>query len=752
MYVGQPNGSFRLRGVTGVRRHEKLGYGDRVLHRWVRYVGRCVALPAMAALCLILITLVTPSSAQAAPAADAVQVRITSFTPTALKPGDKVTIHGVATNTGSTTLTNVQAIACLDDERGPITSSDDLSAIPPTGDDCKGLIESTAFQDFADVLQPGSSRPFSLTVGWDQWGIDETNGVYVVGVRINADGPTGERVSPGIVRTLMPVMVPKTTLRQVRTAMVITLRHRPTQLNGTYFADESLVSAMAPGGRLHRLVRSGAGQQVTWLIDPSLLDEARQLATGYRTDGRDGVPLQKSQTAEAWLAMLDKAVEVPNGRAHVVFLPYGDPDVRRLVDGGLGHIVSRARELSTSGTAGPGGKPVQPGMWLENGSATGDTLAAAADPQAAAPDGLTLLSSWSWDPEDRPDLNTSPLVRIDTATGPLRAVVADQGLTSGGPDPVANNGPIQLRQRFAAETALLALDTTSTAPITVAAVPSRGFDVQGSATGVLMEGLTLPWVTPIGLDQVTGEPTATVPVPPTKPAGTVLNAAQLESVRKLDQDINTYNALVTNTAAAKARLDKSLVRSASLSWRGYPAESDRFRAYQRYVRESEFRKVHLVTDDGGGDTVVTLSSSKGQFPLTVANELTRPVRVGLQIESLNRDDLSVEPIEPVVIRGGNRQTFNIRASAEQNGLIRARAHIVTVNGERLGAPLELDIRAAQYGTVGWVLVGAAVALLFGTSAIRIYRRIRTEKKNGTQPADASPAVSPEPAVAKGSDG
>jgi len=744
-----------------------------VFHPWVRYVGRRVALPAVAALALILVGLgMTAPGAQAAPqapAADAVQVRITSFTPVAPKPGDPVTITGTATNSGSTTLTNVQAIACLDSQRGRIDSTGELSAIPPAGDDCNGLIESTAFQDFADVLQPGSSRPFTVTVTWPQWEIDDTNGVYVVGVRINADSPTGERVSPGVARTLMPVMAAEPTPRQVRTAMVLPLRHRPTQLNGTYFADESLVSAMAPGGRLHRLVQAGTGKQLTWLIDPSLLDEARQLAQGYRTDGRDGVPLQQSQVAKDWLAALDRAVDPATGRSHVMLLPYGDPDVRRLVDGGLGHVVDRSRELTT-GATGPGGKPVQASMWLENGAATEDTLAAAAEHEGSTPDELTLLSSWSWDPEDRPDLEASPLVRVDTANGPLRAVVADQGLTSGGPDPAAANGPVQFRQRFAAETALLALDQTGTHPVTVAAVPSRGFDVHGSATGVLMQAQSLPWITPIGLDQITAEPITTVPAPPTRPAATVLNAAQLEAVRQIDRDIRTYNALTTNTAAAKDRLDKSLVRSASLSWRGYPAEGDRFRAYQRFMFAGQFGKVHLITDDGGGDTVVTLSSSKGQFPLTVANELKRPVRVGLQIESLNRDDLSVEPIEPVVIRGGNRQTFNIRASAQQNGLIKARAHIVTATGERLGAPLELDIRAAQYGTVGWVLVGAAVALLFGTSAIRIYRRIRTERKNGspiperavehapeptTEPAPETAAAAPvpaEPAVAKGSDG
>ncbi len=120
--------------------------------------------------------------------------------------------------------------------------------------------------------------------------------------------------------------------------------------------------------------------------------------------------------------------------------------------------------------------------------------------------------------------------------------------------------------------------------------------------------------------------------------------------------------------------------------------------------------------------------------------MKRPVKVGLRIESVNRDDLSVENIEPRVIRGGNRYSFTIRASAQQNGLIKARAYVITEDGHQLGAPLELDIRAAQYGTVGWVLVASAVALLFGTSAIRIFRRVRKERRTTIAPAAGPEAV------------
>ncbi len=702
--------------------------------------ARVVAVPAVTAV----VCLSSPLPlVHAAPdvAEVSVAVRITSFTPMAPKPGDTVKITGAVTNTGTTTLTNTQALACVDRDR--ITDRGELAALPPQGDDCKGLTGTGAYHDFADVLEPKVSRPFSITVPWTDWRLGSNRaGVYVVGVRINGDNPDGGREHPAIARTLMPVVAPDAKLRTVRTAMMLPLRHRPTQLNGTYFADESLNDALKPDGRLGQLVHAGTGKQVSWLIDPSVLDEARQLAASYGTDPKDAKQRQnKSQAAADWLAALDRAVSPPQGHSPVALLPYGDPDVRTLEAARLGSIVDGARELTAGVERPPAGKPVQSAVWLENGSANDATLSAlAADHPGSRPGDLTLLSSWAWAPDERPDLDGSPIVDVTTSAGTVRAVVADQGLTSGGPDPAVVNGPVQVRQRFAAETALIAL-SEGTTPVTVVAAPARGFDLQGSATGVLLQGLSLPWITPIGIDQVTGPAATTVAAPAPKPAITALNQQQLSAVREISDDVATFNDLATNSIAFKQDLNRRAARAASMSWRGFGGDGDRYRHYQLGVYfRPQFASVHIVTTDGGDGTVVTLSASKGQFPLTIENGMKRPVKVGLRIESVNRDDLSVENIEPRVIRGGNRYSFTIRASAQQNGLIKARAYVITEDGHQLGAPLELDIRAAQYGTVGWVLVASAVALLFGTSAIRIFRRVRKERRTTIAPAAGPEAV------------
>ena len=104
----------------------------------------------------------------------------------------------------------------------------------------------------------------------------------------------------------------------------------------------------------------------------------------------------------------------------------------------------------------------------------------------------------------------------------------------------------------------------------------------------------------------------------------------------------------------------------------------------------------------------------------------------------NRTDLRIEPQQTRILAPKQKCTPRINASAEQNGLIRANAQVITASGRPVGKSQELLIQASQYGSVGWILVGAACALLFGTSFVRIYRRIRTERRNPAPAAvDAS---------------
>ncbi len=79
---------------------------------------------------------------------------------------------------------------------------------------------------------------------------------------------------------------------------------------------------------------------------------------------------------------------------------------------------------------------------------------------------------------------------------------------------------------------------------------------------------------------------------------------------------------------------------------------------------------------------MNLSGSKGTFPLTVAERarLLRPGRI--IVTSGNRSDLRIDPMETRLLAAEQKATFQINASAEQNGLIKASAQVVTATGRR----------------------------------------------------------------------
>jgi hypothetical protein len=320
-------------------------------------------------------------------------------------------------------------------------------------------------------------------------------------------------------------------------------------------------------------------------------------------------------------------------------------------------------------------------------------------------------------------------------------------LTAGGPDPADASAPLQVRQRFAAETALLA--STGKGAISVVATPPRSWDPDGQATAQLMQGLTLPWVTPVTLDAINAaspKPATTKAPPPGKAAGG-LSSGHLDQLRLLTTSTNTFISLLNNSEQADENLRRALLRAGSYSWRGFADEAQRFFTYEQGGVTSQLNKVHLVTNAGGERgqhraIKVNLSGSKGQFPLTVENGLDVTIRIGVSVSSPNRDDLRIQPIQQKIVPPHQKATFQIKASAEQNGVIKAEAEVISAQQTPVGKPQELVIQAAQYGSVGWILVGAACALLFGTSAVRIFRRIRSEKRNPTAPEPASDGPDP----------
>ncbi|GAA0575186.1 hypothetical protein GCM10009534_06400 [Kribbella sandramycini] len=690
--------------------------------------------------------IVAPAAISAVPAVAAdddptVDVAIDSFLPAVPKPGDAVTIKGTVTNTSTATFENPQAITCIDRDR--LATAADLAAVPDEQNvpmrersTCTRITAEQAFQEFDGKLAPKAKVPFTLTIPWSEWEISNKTGAYTVGVTFRGDPDGQARRTAGRARTFLPVIGTEPPARQVNTALVIPLRHRPTQLGGQRFANESLAQAMGPGGELRRLLDLGKNRRVTWLLDPSLVDEAEQMAKGYVVGENKSAPAGTGgKIAQAWLNALNDSQAKGN---QIVLLPYGDPDVAGLVDSGapLREILREARTISEQANIARGATN---GLWLEGGAAASRYLAFATSGfRGSRPnEELNLINSAAWATEARTALVPGTSVyQVLTPEGPARqsrAVVADSALTAAGPDVGTTNNPVQVRQRLIAETALLA--ASGSGPASTVLLPARAWDATPQAIGALIAGLTQPWINPVTVDQVV-KATAKTPVikAPTAPRrNALLPEAQLDAAAAVDKTLTTFEGLLDEPEAVQEPLQKSLLRVASLSWLGYPDEAKRFGQIEFGSVRKQVDAVHLVNtavDSGRAKEIkVNLAGSNGTFPLTIANDLDHPVWVGVQVTSANRSDLRINAVKPVLLGAGKKWTPRITASAEQNGVIRAYAQVVTRDQQPVGKRQELLIQATQYGSVGWVLVGAACALLFGTSFVRIYRRIRAERKN-----------------------
>ncbi|WP_344211666.1 DUF6049 family protein [Kribbella sancticallisti] len=700
-----------------------------------------------------------PSAAVAAPAAEdpAVDVSIDSFSPAAPAPGQAVTITGRVTNTSTTTFANPQAGACINRER--LTTRAQLSTIDIEADealdnrnDCVGLTtsESTTFQLLGPPLAPKASVPFKLVVPWNEWKIGKNTGVYTVGVRFRGDVTERDRTTGGLSLTLMPV-IDAGKARKVSTALVLPLRHRPTLLKDAVFANDSLAESMAPTGQLGRLLQLGRQRKVTWLVDPAMLEEARLIQTGkYQVQDPDGrtKPGTGQKVVSTWLREFELSHQP--GKNQLVMLPWGDPDVAGLFAAGdpLKGLVANSRSFTEQYVVGGPHPNFTPGLWLENGAANSANLARASTGYAGDWDlDVTLVNSSAWSPADRPNLLASPRFNVATPQDPVKSVetiVSDDSLIAAGPDPATADRPVQIQQRFAAETALTAAGRSRA---TVVVVPPRGWDDEGTKTAALVQSMALPWITPVDLQQV--KTLRALPAKPiTQKPAAALPDGQLDQLKNLSQATATYRSLLADPNPADQDLKKSLLRLSSSSWAGFPDEAQRYGTYEQAAMANQLAKVHLVNsavDSGRRKEIkVNLSGSKGTFPLTVENELPYSVRVRIEVTSANRTDLRIARLETRLLAARQKATFQINASAEQNGLIKANAQVVSAEGLPIGKSQELLIEAAQYGSVGWVLVGAACALLFGTSAVRIYRRVRSERRNPSTPEAGADPLHPAP--------
>ena len=128
------------------------------------------------------------------------------------------------------------------------------------------------------------------------------------------------------------------------------------------------------------------------------------------------------------------------------------------------------------------------------------------------------------------------------------------------------------------------------------------------------------------------------------------------------------------------------------------------------------------------------SSSSGRFPLTITNNLDWPIRVGIRLKA--NDAIKIKQDEPIEVEPRQSTTVNVQVHAEDVGVTEVTARLTTPKGRPFGEPVTFKMRSSVVGTVIWIALGAAGAII----VLAVGRRVRRSAKSKKQ----QPGVASEP--------
>ncbi len=653
----------------------------------------------------------------------------------------RITVGGRITNTTQEEWHGVKVYPFVGDT--PMTTSAELAAAAEMPADSlvgERIVTEGTYAAIPD-LEPGETYSWSLSVPRKLLQVNEA-GVYWFGV--HALGATTPNTADGRARTFLPlVKEPNKKAKAEKVSLVMPLRR-----SVVYSADGSVnylpgwIRDLGAGGRLFRMLETGAEMpNLTWAIDPALIDAVRNLAEGNParnlapTDEGEEEPEESGsqsaspsasalvpspspstdtdaekaideeaeaaqKAATVWLGRLEDALAGHN----LLALPYADPDLSALATTDP-DLLATAREHTAQSLAELGIKATSavapPTGYLDRAAVN-----------LLEPGAVNLVS-------DRMFRGTKPVVAdLDGH----QMIVTSSGAAAGGPGPNDPIDAISVRQRLAAEAALL---RGSGKPL-VAVIPD-GWHPPQTVASFVTPWNNAAWIASSTLDQaVTGHK-------PTSITADKLRYPRREMKAEISTDrIDTANELIGAGEMLQRILTHndevaSDIVNEALTTTSYSArKGDADPAADALSQVSS--ELSSVTVDV--PPKVILSSMKGgEFQVTLSNELDEPVTV--RLDAITDESLRVATSEPVQLDANSKASFNLAASMRDTGTHTALIVVTDTKGNPLGAHASVPIRPSQVSGVIWWFVGTGCALLFAAIAVRLTRRIMKAKKART---------------------
>ncbi len=647
-------------------------------------------------------------------------VALTRLVPAAIPETGNLTLIGTVTNDSAETWIAVNVHPFI--SRSPMTTRAEVAAAtqtPLSTDVGTRLVEPGQFEPIGD-LAPGMSRPFRISIPVAQLGTEITGaeGVYWIGIHALAQSPDGSRAVQGRARTFIPlVRRPKTT----SVAIVVPVRERVRRdPSGRVLGTTGWSDSLAPGGRLGRLagiLRTAGTQDLTMLVDPSVLEAVAALSAnnpplslgaGEATDPSPApTPVSRAANrlepgdranAEAWLEEVLAAA-----RRHTVLrLPYADPDVNTLARRAPG-VLELAGEVSA--------------QTFERLEITGTSV-------VAPPDG------WL-DDELLPQLGTDPLLLVSdhgrprprtqwtTAAG-QDLILADEQTASGGPGPGAPLDALALRQRIVSDAALRVGRVSGQL---VVVLPDDWDPGPGWQLADLFAGLDLPWLDLVPLRRAE---------PGTPTFGSALGYPAEQTVQEVPQvNLDATRTLLrtTDSLVELIRSENDIAHDLSgvaLTAVSIHARGDRARARGQVLATNAKMLARLGQVEVVGTDFVTLSGGSGTLAVTVVNGLDQPITVGVEPRTA-ASGVEIESTEPFALAPGQRTVLRLKAKASGVGVNQVVLTAVTEAGSEIGTPLVFSLRTSQVGNLVWTVLGAGALLLVVMIGRRIRRGLREHR-------------------------
>ena len=500
-----------------------------------------------------------------------------------------------------------------------------------------------------------------------------------------------------------------------------------------------LAPALNSGGRLSALLNAGASHadaDLTWIIDPALLGDVATMARPYQVGGQPnctGAPAKPALPAAAsWLAALRKVT----ADQPTVLTPYADVDMTALVHQGLtGDLATAYRTGDAVADGVLHGKVGHDIAWPAGGTADLSVLTNLATAEHV---GTVVLNSSEMKPLDaatvfQPDdavaslrvagLPMNVLLSDNTLTGVLKA-----GDTSSGTLPKSTE--FAVRQRFLAETAMIAAEAPDSVRTIVVAPPANWSPSETLASALLGETSTAPWLAPAPLGSLSSSPDTqrTVPrqpPPASKASPGELSRGYLNQVRARGAQLGVYKSMLYQPGVPYTQsLDEALLATESAAWRGSGMQRGAalVDGLSDYVTSAE-KKVTIITSDQ-----VPMGGSAGQVPVSIQNGLLLQairVRVVASVDNSpgRTSQLTVGRVKVVTIPPKQTATVRLSVSSAPQGSTFINLTLTSANGTALpfgGKPL--TVVSTRYGRAILFLIGAAIGVLVLTSAYRGVRR------------------------------